>query len=117
GAQTKKLHKGGSIHQSKIDRAVLAWFKERIADEADAAARKATQKTPALPAANTTATLRRALIKEQSRLDSLTAKYVDEVIPRVSYEKLRDESLKKIETFETKLREVRVQQHQARPKV
>ncbi|MGQ3382937.1 recombinase family protein [Glutamicibacter sp. TV12E] len=117
GAQTKKLHKGGSIHQSKIDRAVLAWFKERIADEADAAAREAARKTPALPATNTTATIRRALIKEQSRLDSLTAKYVDDVIPQASYEKLRDESLKKIEAFETRLRELRVQQHQTRPKV
>lgn len=106
GAQSMKLHKGGNIIQSRVDEAFTAW----LADYADTINQEAA-KHPAQPAhqPNQAANLRRALVKAQAKLDGLTAKYVDDVIPRDSYERLRDERLEEIGRLQLQLKAVEVE--------
>lgn len=106
-------HPGGAVLLRLIDEAVAETI-QGLAQEIIQAAQNAPQDAPApLKPTSPEPGIRRALVKASARLDSLTAKYVDEVIPRDAYERLRDEIQAEMRRLELRLKEVRVAERKA----
>lgn len=100
GARALGMHPDANIVEHKIETAFLEWLTEYIPRINALAAAYETDESPTTDAQ---AKIRRALTKAQSRLDSLTAKYVDDVIPKESYVRLRDEQTEMIESLNQQL--------------
>lgn len=104
-ASMKRAHKVTSILGSLVNDAVLDWLKpmaQEITEQADQQPEIATTQESPLPA------LRRHLLKNQARLDSLTEKYIDEIIPKDSYERTRDTLIDERKRLEARIRAAEV---------
>ncbi|WP_313813037.1 recombinase family protein [Glutamicibacter sp.] len=100
GVNSLGAHRGANIIEHKIEASFLKWLTEYIPRINQLAADYKADETPAT---DTEAKIRRALTKAQARLDSLTAKYVDDVIPKESYVRLRDEQTEIIDSLNRQL--------------
>ncbi|WP_411732153.1 recombinase family protein [Paeniglutamicibacter sp.] len=95
-------HDGGSISGPRAEAAVLDWI-HGLAADINRAAEQAP--VPAAPKSNPLPALRRSLLKVSSRLDTLTAKFLDGTIPQDTYERMRDALLGEREATERRIRE------------
>ena len=107
GAGNFRLHSGGYVMASTVDKDVLAWLTNLASDiNREAATTPAT--LPKAP--DNTPTLRRALMKLEAKLDSLTDRMLDGTVPQDVYARLRDQMLSEKKTLEGQLLESRVEQ-------
>lgn len=106
GSGVYRLHRGGYVLEHLVTEEVLKWL--RGVHEAVNRAAAEHPVEPVVRVSNEPA-LRRGLMKAQARLDRLTGQYVDEVIPKESYERLRDKLTAEIGELEQQLAEQRVE--------
>ncbi|MDR4533246.1 recombinase family protein [Glutamicibacter sp. PS] len=105
GAANFRIHPGGYVTEKVIMAALRSWLGELV-EELNAQAASATVKMPVLP--DRTAALNRQLIKNSARLDNLTTRFIDELIPADVYQRMRDELLSEKSRLENDLMEARV---------
>ncbi|MFJ2618208.1 recombinase family protein [Glutamicibacter sp. NPDC087344] len=105
GTSSLKLHTGGYVMASTLEKALLPWL-DKLAININQAADKAA---PILPKpVDATPHLRRALIKVEARLEALTLKLLDDVIPREVYEPMRDQLMAEKASLSAQLMAARV---------
>ncbi|MGP9031518.1 recombinase family protein [Glutamicibacter mysorens] len=104
GAARWKLHPGGYVMSSTIEATLLPWLTD-LAEEIN----KATKDHKAPKPHDPTPSIRRALIKVESRLEALTEKLVDGTVPQEVYERMRDQWLGEKKSLEDQLMAARVE--------
>ncbi|WP_461634465.1 recombinase family protein [Glutamicibacter soli] len=106
------LHRGGSIIEAKVEAAFMDWLTEYI-PKINALAAEHKRNAAAAPTTDAQATLRRALMKANDRLDSLGRKFMDDLIPEESYRRLRDEQLAVVDRLNGQLEDEKLRSRQA----
>lgn len=101
-ASLKGIHEPLAIYGEIVEAETYKWLANLAADINEAA-----KQAPAIQAqpSNRLPALRRALIKTQTRLDTLTLKLIDETIPQDTYERMRDTLTGERERTEVLIRE------------
>jgi len=107
-----RLHKGGYVMEAVLNQELKTWL-TTLADEINAAAKKVDPQPPKTQ--DPTPQLRRALMKVDSRLDTLTTRLLDGTVPSEVYERMRDQLVGEKKSLTDQLAAVRVGQR-AKPK-
>lgn len=105
GSSENRIHTGGYITATILESEILTWL-HTVAEEVTAVAKSQTLIKPA--STDPTPGLRRTLIKIESKLDTLTMRFVDSTIPKDVYERTRDTLLGERKDTEARLREIQV---------
>lgn len=111
GATASKVHRGGSIQKNIIDEAVTQWLESEVADEVNA--RSKTQSAPRPAATLDASRLNRLMSDTADNLDKLTMRYLQEIIPQATYERLRDELQANRANYERQLQALRSRERSA----
>lgn len=106
GVAEKRIHTGGYMMASALEADVFIWI-QGLAEEITLAAK--AQPTIKHTTTDPTPRLRRALIKVESRLDTLTLRLLDGTVPQDAYERTRDTLLGERRGIEVQLRVERVE--------
>lgn len=106
GAANWKLHPGGYVMETTLEQVLLPWL-TNLATEINTAT--ATTKPESPQQADPTPALRRALIKVESRLDSLTMRLLDGTVQQEVYERMRDQLSAEQKTLRDGLMAARVE--------